>query len=542
MKYHSPIVAARRAIVIPLALCLLIVSSCGSNTKPDAGIGENPAVADLHVVDCLLPGQLRQLGGTSYMSARRPVHTTAADCRIRGGEYVAYDRADYRTALSVWMAAAEEGDAEAQVNVGEIFERGLGDEPNYEAAAIWYNKAAAKGNKRAQFNLGTLYEQGHGVEQDRLQALNYYRQAWGLEEDSVMYQSAAADAQEELRKQLQQTLDEKSTQIQLLSKQIRSLRKNSATGTPEDQKLQSELKQLREWVQRLEQERKVAKMEYDTIPRFREPEARQPARNKTSAPSTTMSLDDMEFGRYYALIIANQEYAFIDDLKTPHSDAIRARNILEDKYGFTVTLLTDADNISVMKAINELNDILTEKDNLLIFYAGHGSRISTGDIETGYWLPVNASPPPDDTFWVSNEFVTRHLARIKAKRVMVVADSCYAGLLSSAPDYLFMGGDVAYDTDYIRYKLPNKSRLLISSGGDQPVLDNIGQGHSVFARAFLDVLENTDQIVSAPELYLQVRKRVAERAASIGLDQIPEFKAIKGAGHEVGDFFFVRSI
>jgi len=155
-------------------------------------------IADLQVVDCLLPGQTRMLGNQVYITPRRPVMTTASDCRIRGGEYVAYDRADYKTALNVWMASAESGDAEAQANVGEIFERGLGSEPNYEAAIIWYKKAADQGNKRALFNLGTLYEQGLGVDQDKLIAMNYYRQAWGLPEDSLVYQSALDEQQKEV--------------------------------------------------------------------------------------------------------------------------------------------------------------------------------------------------------------------------------------------------------------------------------------------------------------------------------------------------------
>jgi hypothetical protein len=523
-------------------LSALLLTACGSQgTRPQQSpVDENLNVADLHIVDCLLPGQLRRLGGTSYMTARRPVQTTAADCRIRGGEYVAYDRADYRTALTVWLPSAEEGDAEAQTNVGEIFERGLGGSPNHEAAAIWYRKAAEQGNKRAQFNLGTLYEQGLGVEQSQLQALNWYRQAWGLEEDSLIYQSAANAAQDELRQALEQSLNEKSTRIRLLNNQITALQQSVSGDSGGDTQLREELAQLRLWVQRLEQERTVARLEYDAIPRFREPEAHTDNQEINARATASVSLADMEFGRYYALIIANQNYRFIEDLHTPYSDARRARDILEKQFGFNVKLLLDADNISVMKAINELNEQLTDQDNLLIFYAGHGSRIHAGELETGYWLPVNASPPPDDTFWVSNEFVTRHLARLKAKRVMVIADSCYAGLLSSAPGYLFMG-DARYNEDYVRYKLPNRSRLLLSSGGDAPVLDNIGEGHSIFARAFLDVLEEADRFITAPELFLKVRQLVTERARDIDVEQTPEFKAIKGAGHEVGDFFFVRS-
>ncbi|HSN00842.1 MAG TPA: hypothetical protein VLS52_07535, partial [Rudaea sp.] len=63
---------------------------------------------DLLIVDCLLPGQVRKLGrSATFMSARRPIRTTQADCEIRGGEYVSYDRANYQTALKVWMGQAE---------------------------------------------------------------------------------------------------------------------------------------------------------------------------------------------------------------------------------------------------------------------------------------------------------------------------------------------------------------------------------------------------------------------------------------------------
>src|SRR6266516_2152862 len=56
----------------------------------------------LLIVDCLLPGQVRQLGtGVTYMAPRRAIKTTGSDCAIRGGEYVAYDRSNYSTALKV---------------------------------------------------------------------------------------------------------------------------------------------------------------------------------------------------------------------------------------------------------------------------------------------------------------------------------------------------------------------------------------------------------------------------------------------------------
>src|SRR5262249_22468246 len=122
-----------------------------------------------------------------------------------------------------WMATAEGGDPEAQTNVGEIYERGMGVEPNYEAAAQWYQKAADKGYSRAIFNLGTLYEQGRGVPQDSLKALNLYRQAWGIPEDSLIYASAAQREQDELRKQMESQIAEKDGQLSLLQRQLKDL-------------------------------------------------------------------------------------------------------------------------------------------------------------------------------------------------------------------------------------------------------------------------------------------------------------------------------
>ena len=94
------------------------------------------------------------------------IKTSAQDCEIRGGEYVSYDRSDYATALKVWLPQAKEGDKVAQTYVGEIYEKGLGVQPDYVLAAEWYRNAAEQGYERAQINLGYLYEKGLGVAKD----------------------------------------------------------------------------------------------------------------------------------------------------------------------------------------------------------------------------------------------------------------------------------------------------------------------------------------------------------------------------------------
>ena len=181
---------------------LLILSAFSAPVKPST---DDPSkdVDKLIIVDCMLPGKIMRLGGGArYMSARRPVKTTGAHCEIRGGEYVAYDRATYATSLKVWLPDAKAGDAKAQTYVGEMFEQGLGTTPDFAMAVSWYRKAAEQGYDRAQMNLGSMYERGLGVEKNELEALNWFRKATGMAEDELMLSSEvkALEAEtEELR-------------------------------------------------------------------------------------------------------------------------------------------------------------------------------------------------------------------------------------------------------------------------------------------------------------------------------------------------------
>jgi hypothetical protein len=548
MSMHLPSARASAAIAAALIVCSgVLAGSCAAASKPDTAATKGIVRReDLEIVDCLLPGQVRRLGNSTYLTARRPVHTTASDCRLRGGEYVDYDRADLKSALGVWLQAAQGGDAEAQTNVAEIYERGLGGPPNYEAALGWYQKAADQKYSRALFNLGTLYEQGQGVAQDKLKALNLYRQAWGLPEDSVMYQSAAQEQADALRAELTKQLSEKDGQLKLLQHQLENLQKQlashaaaqQAAGTPANPDDKAEIEALKKWIAQLESERAASNNRLASLPQLRTPSeiAKLP---KIDSRADTRTVGNLNFGRYYALIIGNQHYQIIESLQTPVNDAERAARVLRDKYGFTVQVLEDSSDIGMLKALNDLNDVLKPDDNLLIYYAGHGARLQTAFETAGYWLPINSEAPPKDTFWVPNEQITAHLARLAAKRILVIADSCYAGLLSTDPSYLFAGGTSGYSKEYIAYKLPKRSRLLISSGGDQPVLDTGGGANSVFANAFVTELEMNQGILPTPELFTRIGKRVETAAAQNKFVQKPEFKSIKGAGHEVGDFFFV---
>ena len=66
------------------------------------------------------------------------------------------DRGHYATALRAWLPMAEAGNAEAQNNVGYMYEEGLGVPQNYLLAMNWYRQAADNGLAEAQHNMGML--------------------------------------------------------------------------------------------------------------------------------------------------------------------------------------------------------------------------------------------------------------------------------------------------------------------------------------------------------------------------------------------------
>ena len=84
-------------------------------------------------------------------------------------------------------------------------------------------------------------------------------------------------------------------------------------------------------------------------------------------------------------------------------------------------------------------------------------------------------------------------------------------------------------------------RAVLTSGGVKPVLDSGGGDHSMFAKAFLEVLNENDGILEGFSLYREVQKRVKHLSATMRVDQDPQYAPIKYAGHEAGEFFFLPS-
>lgn len=244
-------------------------------------------------------------------------------------------------------------------------------------------------------------------------------------------------------------------------------------------------------------------------------------------PSIEGKLTESEYGTCHALIISNSAYSELPELRTPTNDGRALSKLLHIYYGFHVTTLYNATRAEIIRTLTSLRTQLTEKDNLLIFYAGHGWLDTEAD--AGYWLPVDASKH-DPVNWISNATVTFALKALRAKHVLVVADSCYSGKLTRG---LRVDGFVREGFSRLAHR---RARVVISSGGLEPVLDGGAEGnHSVFVNALLKVLNENQNVIDATGLFSELRKRVVWNA-----DQIPEYGVIHKAGHDGGDFLFIR--
>lgn len=251
----------------------------------------------------------------------------------------------------------------------------------------------------------------------------------------------------------------------------------------------------------------------------------------------------INYGNYYALVIGNSEYqasAGLQALRSPRMDAEAIAGLLQQKYGYIVMPLVNASRDQILASMNTLRETLREEDNLLIYYAGHGFLdTNTG---RGYWLPVDAEPYPHTANWISTEDITDILNSMRAKHVLVVADSCYSGSLT-ATDSASMGmGVPEEERSYWLKTIANKpARMALTSGSLSPVLDGGGGQHSIFARALLEVLGTNDRVMEGWRVYLRVSARVSDVAQVYGLRQVPTYGPIQSGKSAGGDFLFVRS-
>ena len=257
-----------------------------------------------------------------------------------------------------------------------------------------------------------------------------------------------------------------------------------------------------------------------------------------SPPAQLNSLSDITLGRYHALLIANTNYESLPDLMTPKEDVDQIGNILTSKYGFETKILLDASRSQILNSLNEYRESLSDDDNLLVYYAGHGYIDPAND--EAYWQPID-SELENDTNWISTNRVISSLRAIDANNIVVLADSCFSGaLMREVQPIVSVDVEEGLNLSVIEQLSTEKSRIAISSGALEPVVDQLpGSQNSVFATAVIRFLEsNTREVFTGRDLHLAVSAIVNSITDGTGISQSPLYSPLIRAGHDGGDFIF----
>jgi uncharacterized caspase-like protein len=241
-----------------------------------------------------------------------------------------------------------------------------------------------------------------------------------------------------------------------------------------------------------------------------------------------------DLGRYHALLIANEKYENLPSLTTPISDAREIERLLTERYGFEVRVLTNATDDMIMRALHDYSNSMTTRDNLLIYYAGRGST-PDGPPDRAYWLGVDADPDLRNT-WLLSEHISDKIKQIEAQRILVVTDSCFSRQRVQ-PRSAALGRGV--DPSIFKQMARLKSRVVLTSGANVPEFDENGdRKHSLFAKYFMEILRQNENVLSGEMLSYELGSRVRSKAENP--DRVtPSYTSLQDAGHRGGDFFFV---
>jgi hypothetical protein len=234
-------------------------------------------------------------------------------------------------------------------------------------------------------------------------------------------------------------------------------------------------------------------------------------------------------GKYYALIIAVQDYAdrSINNLEHPINDARQLKNILISNYTFepqNVILLENPDRATIMNNFETLSKKVGKNDNFFVFYAGHGYWDEK--FQQGYWLPSNANKDTR-TQWISNSTIVDYIRGIESNHTLLVADACFSGGIFQTRKAF---SDITPAVEHVA-KYP--SRKAMTSGTLKEVPDR-----SVFVEYMSKRLQdNREKYLTSEKLFISFKDAVINNSP---IHQIPQYGEIRQCGDEGGDFIFIR--
>lgn len=242
------------------------------------------------------------------------------------------------------------------------------------------------------------------------------------------------------------------------------------------------------------------------------------------------------YDKSYAVIIGINNYEKWPSLEYAVNDAKAMERKLKS-LGFETTILINqnANKDNILKILgDELPRKVGKNDRVIIFFAGHGQTEQLADdSQMGYIIPVDADTGNIFSTAISMDQVRNFSRRLKAKHVLYLIDSCYAGL------GLTRSGSIpASEKDYLRKITTRKAHQMLVAGGKGELAHEEGS-HGVFTKYILEALDGAADrdekgYITFSDISAYVKPKVSRQTKN---SQIPQYGNLDGEG----EFVFIAA-
>jgi tetratricopeptide (TPR) repeat protein len=250
-------------------------------------------------------------------------------------------------------------------------------------------------------------------------------------------------------------------------------------------------------------------------------EARLAAAQGNSASAAALPSIAIVPGRRVALVIGNDKYENVPQLKRAVNDARAVADHL-GKLGFEVITVENGNRRTMSEKLTELAGKLGRGDTAFFFFAGHGIAVKDGN----YLLPTDTPDINED----QEAMVTREA---------IGADSIVEALQERGTRVIVMVLDACRDNPFKKagtrgvggksglgeMRAPEGVFVLYSAGFGQTALDRLsdkdGSANSVFTRTFVSLLDRPG--ITLQEIAKITQSEVKKLSASVNHTQMPAY-------------------